>query len=426
MSFFTKKITIYASIVVVAGAAGSYALKSGKTTQEFLTVHPGDFSQQVSVSGKVVAAETVDLAFSQNGRVAGIYTVVGDRVLAGTALANMENGDLRADVLQKEAALESASAKLSSLEAGTRPEQIAVAESAVTSARWAHDQAIQSVVDALRNSYTQSDDAVRRRVDQFMSNPRSSAPSLNFINVDSSLKSDIGRARVVIEAMLLQWQSAVDALNSTGDVAASADTTEKNILQIRAFLDKVSLAVNSLTPSSDYTQAALDGYRADVTTARGNINNVSSALTAARTAEKNAVAALATEGKNLALAQAGSTKEDRAAQAALVKGAQADLESAKAKLAKTLVTAPFAGVVTRMEAKVGGIASANTPAISLMSTHTLQIESYVPEINVPLIKTGNPATVTLDAYGDDVPFAAVVISIDPAETVRDGISTYRT
>jgi multidrug efflux pump subunit AcrA (membrane-fusion protein) len=33
--------------------------------------------------------------------------------------------------------------------------------------------------------------------------------------------------------------------------------------------------------------------------------------------------------------------------------------------------------------------------------------------------------VTLDAYGVEVPFEATVVSVDPAETIRDGVSTYR-
>ena len=49
----------------------------------------------------------------------------------------------------------------------------------------------------------------------------------------------------------------------------------------------------------------------------------------------------------------------------------------------------------------------------------------MPEINISYLKVGNEASVTLDAYGETVPFAASVVSIDPAETIRDGVSTYR-
>jgi multidrug efflux pump subunit AcrA (membrane-fusion protein) len=76
--------------------------------------------------------------------------------------------------------------------------------------------------------------------------------------------------------------------------------------------------------------------------------------------------------------------------------------------------------------KVGSTVAANEAVASIISTGKLQIESYVPEIHVPLIRLGNEASVTLDAYGDDTPFRAHVIAIDPAETSRDGVSTYKT
>ena len=61
----------------------------------------------------------------------------------------------------------------------------------------------------------------------------------------------------------------------------------------------------------------------------------------------------------------------------------------------------------------------------MISAGAFQIESYVPEVNISLIRTGNQAAVTLDAYGADTLFDARVVSIDPASTVRDGVSTYR-
>ena len=52
----------------------------------------------------------------------------------GTVLASIENDDLRADLLQKEAALGGEQAKLKALQGGTRPEELAVTESSVASA----------------------------------------------------------------------------------------------------------------------------------------------------------------------------------------------------------------------------------------------------------------------------------------------------
>jgi RND family efflux transporter MFP subunit len=130
--------------------------------------------------------------------------------------------------------------------------------------------------------------------------------------------------------------------------------------------------------------------------------------------------------KSLALEQLGATQSEIDAQSALVRAAEADLNAAYAALTKTRIVAPFSGTVTTMDAKVGESVSGNTPEISLISTGTFEIESFVPEINVAAIAVNNEASVTLDAYGEEVLFAASVASIDPAETIQDGVSTYRT
>ncbi|KKQ27224.1 MAG: RND family efflux transporter MFP subunit [Parcubacteria group bacterium GW2011_GWB1_37_13] len=108
-----------------------------------------------------------------------------------------------------------------------------------------------------------------------------------------------------------------------------------------------------------------------------------------------------------------------------IKQKENNLQDAKNKLSDYRIRAPFDGVVTKIDAKVGEIAPANEPLVTMMNAGTFQIESYVPEVNIALINIGDEANVTLDAYGKNVLFYARVVSIDPAETIRDGVSTYK-
>jgi multidrug efflux pump subunit AcrA (membrane-fusion protein) len=108
-----------------------------------------------------------------------------------------------------------------------------------------------------------------------------------------------------------------------------------------------------------------------------------------------------------------------------IANATAAVQSIKVEIGERTIRAPFSGVVTAVEAKVGAIASPGEVAVSLQSDDTLQIESFVPEVNIAQISVGDKARVTLDAYGEDASFEAAVVSIDPAETIRDGVSTYR-
>jgi len=79
-----------------------------------------------------------------------------------------------------------------------------------------------------------------------------------------------------------------------------------------------------------------------------------------------------------------------------------------------------------MDAKVGEIISPTTPLISMQSDGVFQIETYVPEVSIAQVAVGNPATTTLDAYGSAIEFLATVVAVDPAETVKDGVPTYKT
>ena len=82
---------------------------------------------------------------------------------------------------------------------------------------------------------------------------------------------------------------------------------------------------------------------------------------------------------------------------------------------------PISGIITRQDAKIGEIASAGVSMISIISDKQFEIESNIPEADIVKIKVGNEAKLTLDAYGDDLVFAARVISINPAETFVEGV-----
>jgi HlyD family secretion protein len=62
----------------------------------------------------------------------------------------------------------------------------------------------------------------------------------------------------------------------------------------------------------------------------------------------------------------------------------------------------------------------------LISTSPFEIEVNIPEADIAKVNIGNEAKVTLDAYGSETIFKAKVVSIDPGETVLEGVATYRT
>jgi len=60
----------------------------------------------------------------------------------------------------------------------------------------------------------------------------------------------------------------------------------------------------------------------------------------------------------------------------------------------------------------------------VISESGFKIEVNIPEVDISKVEVGDLAEVTLDAYGNDAMFNAEVITIDLAETVIEGVSTY--
>jgi RND family efflux transporter MFP subunit len=181
----------------------------------------------------------------------------------------------------------------------------------------------------------------------------------------------------------------------------------------------MNIAINQGVPDPITTAAVLSSYGTTLATARTSVNTAATTLTTNSTALNSAQ-------KNLTLKQAGSTVETIAEQEAVVAAAAAEVQNARALIAKTRIVAPFGGMVTRMDAKVGETVSSDTSKISMQSDGIFQIETFVPEVAIARVAVGNPATTTLDAYGSSVAFPSVVIAVDPAETLQDGVPAYKT
>lgn len=425
-SYMTRKYLVYAGIaVVIIGGYAWYAAQSGKSEAKTYTVERGVFEQTVAASGKVVPARDVDLGFTQSGRVVSVTASVGSRVGAGQVLATIDSADIRANLEQRQAALESELAKLDALKQGTRPEEIAVAEADVAKNRESLSRAREALLDTLSDVYITADDAVRSDIHQFVSNPRTSNPQVNFVSTDEQTMVNLTSGILAMESTLAAWEASLRSLSAAGDLSSAANRAQRDLAAVSSLLQTAYAALSRAVPTSAVTQTMIDGYAADVAAARVSVSTAISSVTTAVTTVRNAETALASSERSLALKKAGTLQADIDAQAARVRAAEADIANVRAQLGKTVITAPFSGVITSVDAKVGLIVSGNTPVVSMISAGTYQIESYVPEVNIALLKPGNPATITLDAYGEEAVFDATVVSIDPAETVRDGVATYR-
>ncbi len=414
MTKFLKRPAVVLGLVALLGLILGGYFYFGRKTQpqyEVFKAKLGDIVQEVSVTGRVKAAESVELAFERAGRVSWVGPKAGDKVFAGQVLALLSNADLRAALEESEANLKAEEAGLAALKRGTRAEAIKSQEAKVADAK-------QNLLDKLFDAYTKSDDGVRNRADQLFSNPQTSSPKLTFISDNATA---LEGSRVAVEAALKSWLSRLVgvAAGSDADFNAAVFAIKNDLALIKNFLEQTASAVNGLKAGGPFTQATIDAYRSDLSTARTNVNTAINNLSSAE-------ADLTLAKRELDLKNAGTSTEELGQAEAEVLRARAGVSKAKAELSKTFLVAPFSGTLTREGAKMGETIAANSPVAAMISEAQFEIEANVPEVDIAKIKPQSTAKATLDAYGSEVVFEAKVSEIEPAETIIEGVATYKT
>jgi len=428
----TKKIFyIPATVLVLLVLYVSFKPKPAEYS--FITVERGTIVSEVSITGNVKPIVSVELSFERSGRVASVPVKVGDIVAAGQTLLSLDATDSVLNLRQAEATLAADRAALAQLVRGTRSEDIAVLQSKETAARAALDDAKKSLVDKLRDAYTKADDAVRNSADKFFDNGRSPSAQVNIAVNDVQLKLNLNRDRVSLESLLVVWQQSAASLTIITTIASAPESnltvatseTRANLTAVASFLDELSLAVNALTSAQGITQTTIDTYRAGISASRTAINTALSNVSSGVDAYHSAVYSLDLANKNLAVGLSGSAPEEIQAVEAKVLGDEANIDSMRHAVAVSSIRSPFGGMVTTQDGKIGQVVSANVPVVSVIGNSGFQIEANVPEADIAKLSVGNTATVTLDAYGSDTLFGALISKIDPAETLIDNVATYQ-
>ena len=451
-------ITIGVLAMVVVGI--SYARFQKKPAQELVTVVRGDVTREVSVTSTVKAAQRVDLAFEKSGTVQGVYVKTGDRVRQGQQLVALHAAELTAQLHQAQAQLQAAKAQMAELKRGTRAEEIVLVQTSVENASRTVNDAkenltlaqnkatvdLQSKYSAARDSasdaYVKADDAIVKQTDELFTNDLSSNPKLTFITTDSQAENDVAWTRIVVQQSLNEFRAQVATLpTDQGALDALLTTVKGRLTTYAAFLLRLQDALNGAAGISQTTITTYKGYmntaRTEVHTALANIATQEQGIAAqqalnrtnianAHTAVTSAQNVLQSAQKDLALKQAGATTEKLAAQEAQVKAAEAGVQVIQAQLAKSVLRSPFAGIIATQDAKVGQIITPSVPLVSVLSQDPFIIEARISEADIAEVKVGQEARVTLDAYRDEVLFAAKVIRIDPAAIMVEGVATYKT
>jgi HlyD family secretion protein len=211
---------------------------------------------------------------------------------------------------------------------------------------------------------------------------------------------------------LLNGPSAEEIIIAQADLA----TAEKALQQAQSAYDSVSWRPDAATSSQ---ALELWSATADYDKAKANYDIAMAAASDEEIASARANVASAESNLNSLLD--GGTAEDVETAQLNVEQARRSLESAQMELEDTVLTAPFAGTVTAVEASAGEMVGTSA-MVTLADLSEPLVELYLDETDLDLIEVGYEVEVLFDAL-PDYTFTGHVVRVDPALVEMEGAPT---
>lgn len=234
---------------------------------------------------------------------------------------------------------------------------------------------------------------------------------------DILVKLDDADARIALqraEAALARAERGFRETTATGQsLLARADARTSDIEAARA---QVTVA------QANFDRAKIDYDRRRKLAETGAVSG--DELTAATNAFRNAQASLTLSRAQLTQAEANRNSATREADAnlALTKGttestspdvlaARAARDQARIDLERTIIRAPFDGIVAQRRVQIGQRVAAGAQLMTVVPLNALYVDANFKEGQLKRVRAGQPAELTSDLYGSDVTFHGRVVGL---------------
>lgn len=419
---------------------------------EIYFVKKENLNEIVSVTGKVKPAQEAKLNFEKSGMVVKIFVSVGTQVKKNQLLSQLSSLDLYVELKRAQANLAQAQAqkknseslfnfqltKLAELKRGSRKEEIDIKKSEIEISQQNIQNEYHDTPRVLQYALALTDDAIRNKTTGIFSGSFFSKYTYALNNCSQTEADESERYRFLSENIITDLQEKIlkNSLLAEAELDSLLNEFKNHNITFQITLNTIN---NLLTQDCVINDSTLDSYRANILSAKSSLNTANSSINAKIQNLATFKRQIEKLKRELALMLSGASQEEVKAQEfqveqaragilsqeAQISQAEAQVLAAYAQLEKATLRAPFDGIVSRVDVKIGETALPSSNGFSLISENQYEIETFVPEVDIAKLEIGKKAEVTLDAYGDFESFEAVVSSIDPAETVIEGVPTYR-
>lgn len=391
-----------------------FVLKPKGIDPKTITVAPvlnQDLVSTVKASGAVTSIVDLNLSFQTSDVVRSISATVGQKVRKGQQLATLELGNESAAVKQALGGLKSAQATLQKTQEGATSQELKVAQTA-------YDNALRDYEKTKANQDALVENARRVLYSQYLEAISDASASTNAPTIYGVYLGSVEGAYKIST-----YQTGSGSFYSVTGLGTSSGSID---IGVPKPLGNEGLYVTF--PSGFAT--SLVGWTVSVPNKASayytaNSNAYISAVQVRDLTLSQARSVVDARKADLELKQAGARTADLDIAEANVLVAEGVYQNALANLEKKILRAPADGTVTRVDIKIGELAKALEPIIVVQDVSKLYIEADINESNITNLLVGQPAKITIDAFGPERIFAGTVTEVEPSATITDGIVNYK-
>ena len=390
------------------------------------SVSTGDIAEILEVTGAIQAVHDITVSSKIMGKVDRVYVKEGQSVREGQLLISLEDQDLKAQVKQAQAGLDTARARLEQARRSLGI-QTQASSTEVVQAEANLEAAAARLAQAETNKTLTA-----QSVEAQLSGARAQLASAGAL-LDKVKSGAREQEKAEADAAVAQAQSALD--NARANLARmtnllSAGAVSKQQLDgaqlqydvARSNYDMASQRRNLVyagARSEDVAsaEAQVAQARAAVAAAEANVqqNDLRDReLDAARIAVRQAEAALSLARVSTARNQI--SKEDVHLAEAGVAQAEAALSLAQSQLDSSRILSPVSGFVAAKMTDKGETVAPGTPLMRVVARGAVEFRAKVSETDIAKVAAGQQVTVTADALSNQTFVGSVAEVLPAAET----------
>jgi multidrug efflux pump subunit AcrA (membrane-fusion protein) len=364
--FKRRVLVILVLVFAILGGSVVYA-QAGRitTTYRTATVTYGTITQTIGMAGNIAPVTEADLNFPSSGTVDIVTATVGETVVEGEELANIDSTLLAAQLLQAQATLGSAQSKLAQDQAGPTASSRTQAQNQVSAAQVGVNSAKTSLADT------------------------------KAINAQS-----VAAAQLTVKAD--QSTLTADQQIETADCPSSASCAQ----------DTAKVAADQQTLARDQSALASAKVKAQQSNdqAAAQLASANQQLSAARS--------------SLSVLYSSTTPQTVQMDDAQIQIDQVDVNTLQHELNGARMTSPIAGIVSQVNIKAGQSVTGggNTYAIVVYAPGAYEITGTVSDSQVNLVAVGQ--TVQVTPAGSTQALLGKISAISPAATISSGVATF--